>query len=203
MSVCTRIVRRIAVLGIALVVSLSFWSDDAVGDRIQITVDAAKQGPLKGDKAGKIAATSFTLESSSPRDAASGQASGRVQNGPVTITKAVDAASPQLFQALVTNEPLKSVTIEVASGSGGEGVPSQTIRLTNASVTRIRQSVEHGAADAVNAAGPLEEVSFSYQTIEFLETAPPVSETPAPTRQPRTIPQIDRPAPTRIPRPAR
>ncbi len=55
------------------------------------------------------------MESRIPHDAATGQAGGKVQNLPVNITKAVDAASPQLFQAIAGSETLKTITIEVFS----------------------------------------------------------------------------------------
>ena len=52
------------------------------------------------------------------------------------------AATPQLFQALVTNEVLRSVLFEfVRSGEDGTEQIFQTIRLTNVGVAAIKQYV--------------------------------------------------------------
>ena len=82
-----------------------------------VTVEATKQGRLKGEstrerKGDRLSGISFHYSVGSPRDAASGQASGKRQHQPVSFVKEWGAASPQLFQAAVTNEVLKSVLFE-------------------------------------------------------------------------------------------
>src|SRR5262249_1750627 len=78
-----------------------------------VSIQGAKQGKFKGEGAhahkNVIPAHSFSYEVISPRDVATGQATGKRQHSPVTISKEWGAASPQLFQAAVTNEPLQSV----------------------------------------------------------------------------------------------
>jgi type VI secretion system secreted protein Hcp len=208
-----RISKGIASL-IAAMVVLCVSARPAAGERISVTVEGAKQGVFKGDRSGSIGATAFTLESKSPADGASGRVSGKVQNLPVTITKDVDAASPQIFQALCTNEILKSVIIEAyAIGPDGKEAVAQTVRLTNAAVTGLRQSVDAGGT--VPSAGPREEVSFTYQSIEFGppaiaaqapgETKPaepaPTEAKPAPVRREPVLREpLEKPAPTRVPR---
>src|SRR5689334_16128763 len=93
-----------------------------------VTVEATKQGRLKGESVrdahrDALTGISFHYAVSSPRDMASGQASGRRQHQPVVFVKEWGAASPQLFQALVTNEVLKSVRFEfVKADEQGEEV---------------------------------------------------------------------------------
>jgi len=76
----------------------------------------------------------------SPRDAASGLATGKRMHKPMTITKELDKSSPQLFSLVVT-EPGSSVTIQpqavaneaaapVSSGGGKGKVNVQDISLT-------------------------------------------------------------------------
>ena len=82
-----------------------------------VSIEGTKQGKFKGESTreahrDKIPALAFSYEVTSPRDVATGQASGRRQHGPVTFVKAWGAASPQLFQALTTNEVLKTVLFE-------------------------------------------------------------------------------------------
>jgi len=60
----------------------------------------------------------------SPRDPASGLPTGKRQHKPISFLKEWGAATPQLFQALVTNENLKTVKFEflqVDKTTGKEG----------------------------------------------------------------------------------
>lgn len=113
-----------------------------------VSIEGTKQGKLKGESQReqhkeKIPAIGFSYEVTSARDAASGQASGKRQHGPVTFVKEWGAASPQLFQALTTNEVLKSVLFEfVGTNTNGEEDVEDTIKLTNATVSRMRRRVD-------------------------------------------------------------
>ncbi len=74
----------------------------------------------------------------SPRDPASGLATGKRMHKPITITAAFDASTPRLIQALVNNENLKTVTINFTPA----GTKGATIVLTNASVSQYDQTGE-------------------------------------------------------------
>ena len=131
-----------------------------------VTIEGTKQGKFKGDSQSKgheeqIAGLAFDYEVTSPRDPASGQATGKRQHRPVTITKHWDAATPQLFQALVTNEVLKSVLIEfVKTSLNGEDSVYHRISLTDATIADIHQ---HANADTHE----LEDISFTVREIEI------------------------------------
>jgi type VI secretion system Hcp family effector len=87
----------------------------------------------------------FQYSVESPLDSATGQSSGKRQHKPIVITKEWGAASPQIFQALTTNEILSSVDFEFTKNSTGEKeVVYQRITLTNAQITRVNSYV--GAA---------------------------------------------------------
>jgi len=96
--------------------------------------------------------------------AATGLPSGKRQHSPVSVVKEWGAASPQLFQALVTNEVLETVEIECHGvlEDGTKGIVHK-LMLWNANVASIRQS-------AGGDAGPreLETVAFSFEAIEHL-----------------------------------
>lgn len=93
------------------------------------------------DAKGMAVSSSVALSHSvtSPRDAASGLATGRRMHKPMTITKELDKSSPQLFSFVVT-EPGSSVTIQpqavvkeaapVSSGGGAGKVNVQDISIT-------------------------------------------------------------------------
>jgi type VI secretion system secreted protein Hcp len=137
-----------------------------------VTIEAAKQGRLAGESTrevhkGKLAGIGFSYEVTSPRDAASGQATGKRQHGAVTFTKEWGAASPQLFTALVTNEVIKSALFEfVRTNDVGVERVFQTLRLTNAAVTAIHQYVGvQDDAELDNA--ELEDVALTFRGIEI------------------------------------
>ena len=113
-----------------------------------VLIEGTKQGKFKGEstrdgKGDRIPAIGFSYEVISPRDVATGLVSGKRQHGPVTFVKEWGAASPQLFQALTTNEVLKSVLFEfVGTNANGEEEIEDTIKLTNATVSRLRRHVD-------------------------------------------------------------
>ena len=88
----------------------------------------------------------------SPRDAASGQATGKRQHKPLTITKPIDKATPLLMRAIFTNQTLPAVQISL---NGADGKAVATVRLTNAQVS-----------DAIQQ-GSTQTVSFTYQKITW------------------------------------
>jgi type VI secretion system secreted protein Hcp len=140
------------------------------GSGFTINIEGTKQGQFAGGgKSGGIGGLQFSYLLKSPRDAASGLASGKRQHGPVVFTKVVGPASTQLFQALTTNEMLKSVVINLPGSMAGAGDESRgyMVTLTNASVSEIKQYTE-----ALNGRPTvLEDVSFTFQKIEVQDPA--------------------------------
>ena len=145
---------------LALVLGLTAVASTAFADDILITAQGQKQGKFPGTAAGgKIVARGFTSEVSAPRDIATGQASGKRQHKPITITKEWGTASPQLLRALQTNEILPSVTLEFYSTTNkGTTELSHFIRLTNATVVDLKRYTAGSTQ--------LEDVSLQFQTIE-------------------------------------
>jgi type VI secretion system secreted protein Hcp len=121
------------------------------------TAIGQKQGNLTGDgPQGTIILTGVTHEIVSPRDAASGQATGKRQHKPFTITKELDKSTPLLLNALVTNENLTAVTFHFMQGGGNKvGSDYMTVKLTNAHVASRTQT------------GGTEEITFVYQKITW------------------------------------
>src|SRR5262249_11424033 len=83
----------------------------AHADTIVLTAKGVKQGEIKGSltqrgREGGMQCTQWSAEVTSPRDTASGTASGKRQYKPVLCVKKVDNASPALLRALVENESL-------------------------------------------------------------------------------------------------
>ncbi len=149
------------------------WSALAA-THIRITVDGARQGRFKTDVARKNETTvlRFQYSLTSPRDVATGQASGKSQHSPVTITKEWGPSTPQFYTACSTNEVLKTVLIEfLRTGPDGREYVFQTVKLTNATVSRVFQYVGVPAsAGQPPEDRELEDIAFTFQRIDIENT---------------------------------
>jgi type VI secretion system secreted protein Hcp len=148
-----------------------------------ITVQGLKQGMFKGEialtgrkDAGDRSAlidVSYSIELA--RDASSGQAMGRRQHRPLVITKLVGASSPQYATAIIANEILPSVLVEVFAidQKTGKLLPHYTIKLTDATVASITTRVGPPLAGAgakhetKSDDGFYETIALNYRTIEL------------------------------------
>jgi type VI secretion system secreted protein Hcp len=136
-----------------------------------LSVKAAKQGDLKGESGknkNKIPILGFSYGVQSPRDLASGQASGKRQHKPVTVFKEWGVISPQLFEALVNNENLTSVIIdEIRTDPTGKEAVYMEIRLTNATLMEITIDPQRLEDQPVWTDKEIEQLSFIFQKIEI------------------------------------
>ncbi len=138
-----------------------------------VTIEGTKQGKFKGESIrdqhkNKIEGLAFEWKIQSPRDVATGLPSGKRQHGPIKITKEWGAASPQIFQALVTNEVLKSVLFEfIRTGDPGEEFVHHTIKILNATVSEQKPTISMTKHEEHADVHELEEVSFTYQRVEI------------------------------------
>ena len=113
----------------------------------------------------------------SPRDMATGQASGKRMHKPMTIYKEWGAASPQLMRAVAAKQEFKSVLFEfVRAGADGKPEVFQTVKATGvtiSSVQKVGYDIKANKRTAQStgrtaAAQPeLEEVTFVFGTIEY------------------------------------
>lgn len=140
-----------------------------------ISITGQKTGNFKGASVlrgteGKIECVGFRYSVISPRNGTTGQVTGRATHTPVIVTKYIDAATPQLLQAVYTNENLPSVVIEFykKSSSGQITTPYYKIKLTNASISMISQSGGTGSSDKSSSnTTETEDISFTFQKIEI------------------------------------
>jgi type VI secretion system secreted protein Hcp len=138
-----------------------------------MTIEGTKQGKFKGESIrdkhkDKLEGLAFEWKVQSPRDIATGQASGKRQHLPIKVTKEWGAASPQIFHALCTNEVLKSVLFEFirTTAEGAEEI-HHTIKLTNATISELHPYIGMAKHEERTDVHELEEVSFTYQKIEI------------------------------------
>lgn len=144
-----------------------------------VTIEGTKQGKFKGESIrdahkAKLGGLTYNHEITSPRDVATGQASGKRQHGPITFTKEWGPSTPQIFSALTKNEVLKSVLFEfIQTTAEGAEIVYHTVKLTNATVSKVRyitgkdESASSAKTTATYDTHELEEVSLTYQKIEI------------------------------------
>lgn len=153
---------------------LALFSPYVLADEIYVAVEGSKLGRFVGESprkemVNKAQVIGFEHEIASPRDVATGQASGKRQHRAIKITKRVGASSPQYFIAVTQNEVLKSVTIDFLGTDPKTGFQSiyYQIVLANAGISNIRQYWRPlPNPTALPTAGDhLEDISFTYQTI--------------------------------------
>ena len=140
------------------------------------TVEGTHQGKFKGESPKdkhkeQIVGLAFSYTVTLPFDLTTGQATGQRQHIPITVTKEWGACTPQLFQALFTNETLKEVHFDFRKTVGNdEGTLFHTVKLSNARVVAIRQvtrSHEGSGGAQPEPAKYLEEISFTFERIEI------------------------------------
>lgn len=131
---------------------------------IEMKVTGQKTGVFKGDSLQKghtdqIVLSTYSFGITSPRDPASGQATGRRQFQPVTVTKQMNQSSPLFMNAVDTNENLKSVVINFYETTRtGTEVNFYRVTLTNANISEAKQFTDGATVS--------EQISFVYQRIE-------------------------------------
>lgn len=75
---------------------------------------------------------------------------------PIVVTKAVDASSAKILQ--LVNQSLPTVLIQLTRKTNGKTAVYQTIRLTDAVITKVRQVAGGNSAR--------EEISFDFHSIQ-------------------------------------
>ena len=137
-----------------------------------------KQGEIKGSvtqkgRENKIMVIAVSHEIASPRDPASGLATGKRMHKPFVITKELDKSSPLLYKALCTNENITEFELQFWSpntrGALGAGTEMQnyTVKLTNANIVDIRFSMLNNKNPELVKFAEYEEVAFTYQKIDW------------------------------------
>lgn len=143
-----------------------------------LTLKGQRQGAISGPvtetgRQNSIEIRSFSNLIESPRDPASGLASGPRLHTPVSVMKEIDQTSTALRSAFVSNENFVSWALQFWTVGAVDPVmdsEAYTIRLTNANIVSIREFMT-GNDELANSGLPLcEEITFTYQKIEWIWT---------------------------------
>ena len=164
-------------LFLLLVLSVSIGTASAA-QNAYLKVTGETQGWIKGsspvtslDREDTIEVYAMEHGVTNPIDASSGLPAGKRQHHVLTITKQIDQATPQLYQALVTNELLTDVVLRFYRPSpSGDGTTEQyyTITLENAKIVDMKAYFPLTLLpDNYAYYKHMEDVSFAYQTITW------------------------------------
>jgi type VI secretion system secreted protein Hcp len=141
-----------------------------------LSIVAEKQGPIRGSvtqkgREGTIMVIGAMHEVVCPRDPASGQPTGKRAHKPFTVLKELDRSTPLLFNVLCHNEIIRSWELQFWRPSP-TGVERQhyTVRLVNANISSIHFKQPNNRIAKLAQFPQYEEVSFTYQKIEWLWT---------------------------------
>lgn len=133
---------------------------------IYMTIETSS-GPIKGESTSKskpnaIRCTYYSYGANvelHSEGSGGGASVGKAHRGPVIVHKSIGNSSPRLMKALLTGEALKSVTIELRTGTK----PFFTVTLDRAIIT----SIQHSVPDNDETPDAVEEIEFIFNKITF------------------------------------
>jgi type VI secretion system secreted protein Hcp len=140
-----------------------------------LTLKGQKSGLIKGavtakGHEGTIAILDYSYEVVSPRDPASGLATGKRQHTPLVIRKEVDSATPMILNMLTQNENITDAKFEFFETSPtGVETPALVVELTNGSISDFQQAYGAVPGDAANVVRDVETIKFTFQKITFTD----------------------------------
>jgi type VI secretion system secreted protein Hcp len=138
-----------------------------------LRVVGTKQGEIKGSvtqkgREGRIAVIAMSHEFLSPRDPATGMATGKRMHKPLVVTKEMDRASTGLRSMLIGNEVAKDWELQFfRPAPTGQETQYLTIRLTNAGISSIEMTMPNNKRADLAGLETYEDVEFVYQKIEW------------------------------------
>lgn len=108
---------------------------------------------------------SVTQRPSGSASTGGGASAERASFSDFNIVKALDKASPKLFEACATGRHIPTITLELCR-AGGDKVKYMEYKLSNVIISMNRP----GGTSHANEALPIEEISFNYGKIELAYT---------------------------------
>jgi type VI secretion system secreted protein Hcp len=142
--------------------------------QLHMTIEGAKQGPIKGPSKIKgredtFEVLAFNHEVTLPFESRTGAIAGKRVHHPMTTLKVVDDASPKLYKAISEGEHLK-VEIKWYRPHPDGGAAEQhyfTTKLANAKLISIGPHMSNVNDKAQAGNGHLEQLSFVYDEITW------------------------------------
>jgi type VI secretion system secreted protein Hcp len=177
--------------------ALGPWSEADAALNSYLQLKGQKQGAIQGDtklkgREGWLPIIAINHEVVSPRDPASGLATGKRQHKPLVLTMELGKASPQLYTAMFSGEVFSELALSVfAPEDKAAKTPLYTFTLSNASISEIKIVTPEGGQ-------PEMRVGFTYQKITTVwkdgnivstDDWHKANEAPAPKPMPKPLPK--------------
>jgi type VI secretion system secreted protein Hcp len=151
---------------------------------VYLKLTGNKQGEIQGSSTNtdfsrehSIECTAFTLKVVSPRDKATGLASGRRYYEPILFMKNIDQATPGIARALVENEVITSAEFRFFGVDATTGVEAlvYTVTAESGRISSQRQFVADTLDPALMSRPPQEEVGLVFTKITWSWANPAIS----------------------------
>lgn len=154
---------------------------------ILVAVKGQKQGVLHVDPGfkdapGKVphhqfAIQEFSYSVTSPRDPQSGLPTGQRMHKPVTFAKELGPSTPQLYNALTTNENLAEVIFDCyGKDQSGTQVLAHSVKLTNANIASIDYRQPNVRDPLQQKLPDFAQISLTFEKIEWTHDTTAVEE---------------------------
>ncbi len=102
------------------------------------------------------------------RDASSGLATGKRVHNPIIIRKHIDKATPLLLKALVQNQSVDGIFKFFRPNTDGQEENFYTVEIKGGRIATVNELSPDNVSNAGGGGpGPLEEVSFTFNTIKW------------------------------------
>jgi len=102
---------------------------------------------------------------SATKSSAGGATAERCEHSDFSIVKALDKASPKIYEGCCTGKHLKTVTLEMCR-AGGDKLKYMEVKMEEVIISSVRPGGSSKGGDAF----PIEEVSFNYGKIKWTYT---------------------------------
>lgn len=112
----------------------------------------------------------------SPRDPQSGLPSGQRTHKPVTFAKELGPSTPQLYNALATNENLTEVIFDCYRDKSGTQALAHSVKLTNAKIVSIDYQQPNVRDPAQQKLPEFVQISMTFEKIEWTHDTTAVEE---------------------------
>lgn len=166
--------RLLSILGLTLAFAGQLLGQSSsANSSVFMTMTGQSQGRIDGEitqvgreKQHRLLA--YSHEIVSPRDPASGQATGKRQHQPFRIVKLINQGSPMLLTAMKNNEALTEVVVDIWTPSAtGREEKLFTYTLKNARIVSLRPWMPNKSDTSAQPYPPAEEIAFVYESIKI------------------------------------
>lgn len=166
--------RLFSILGLALAFAGQLLGQSSsANSSVFMTMTGQSQGRIDGEvtqrgREDQHRLLAYSHEIVSPRDPASGQATGKRQHQPFRIVKLINQGSPKLLTAMRNNEALTEVVVDIWSPSQtGAEIKLLTYTLKNARIVSLRPWMPNKSDTSAQPYPPAEEIAFVYESIRL------------------------------------